>query len=288
MNTKNTYSSQVLSPSEKWRRAGISDDFIFGKLMTAYPGIYLELLRRILPELDIESISYSERQKSVDNSFDSKGIRLDVFVRDESKRTYTVEMQMTDSGSLARRSRYYQSMTDLMLLERGGLYEELPESYVIFICPFDPFGCGRSIYCFRNICLQDKETTLDDGTEKIFLNAQGREGEEGAGLKGFLDLVAGREPEPAFEDSFTADIRRALDEVKKNREWRREYMTLEMKFREIEREATEKGIEQGKSYGLKEGMVSAFKEMGLSDKDILEKLMSKFNINKKEAEKYLK
>ena len=65
-------------------------------------------------------------------------------------------------------------------------------------------------------------------------------------------------------------------------------MTLEMKFREIEREATEKGIEQGKSYGLKEGMVSAFKEMGLSDKDILEKLMSKFNINKKEAEKYLK
>ena len=109
---------------KKWERAGISDDFILGKVMRNYPDLCLELLQEILPDLEIESIRYPETQKAVDIDRDARGVRLDVFVMDERRRVYTIEMQMADTGNLPKRSRYYQSMTDLMLLDRGIFSEE--------------------------------------------------------------------------------------------------------------------------------------------------------------------
>lgn len=99
---------------------------------------------------------------------DARGVRLDVFVMDERRRVYTIEMQMADTGNLPKRSRYYQSMTDLMLLDRGVGYSELAISYIIFICPFDIFRGNRFVYSFTNICKEDMSIALGDGTEKIF------------------------------------------------------------------------------------------------------------------------
>ena len=53
-------------------------------------------------------------------------------------------------------------------------------------------------------------------------------------LKAFLD-VAGRKP----EDSYVEKLDEAVQEAKKNREWRHEYMTLLMR----DQENIEKGIE---------------------------------------------
>lgn len=213
---------------KKWERAGISDDFIFGKVMRNYPDLCLELLQEILPDLEIESIRYPETQKAVDIDRDARGVRLDVFVMDERRRVYTIEMQMADTGNLPKRSRYYQSMTDLMLLDRGVGYSELAISYIIFICPFDIFRGNRFVYSFTNICKEDMSIALGDGTEKIFLNAKGSGSDISADLKAFLHLVTGEKAVGEFADK----IKSAVAEVKKSREWRREYMTLEMKMRE--------------------------------------------------------
>ena len=69
---------------------------------------------------------------------------------------------------------------------------------------------------------------LGDGTEKIFLNAKGSGSDISADLKAFLHLVTGEKAVGEFADK----IKSAVAEVKKSREWRREYMTLEMKMRE--------------------------------------------------------
>ena len=58
---------------KKWERAGISEDFIFGKVMRNYPDLCLELLQEILPDLEIESIRYPETQKAVDIDRDADG-----------------------------------------------------------------------------------------------------------------------------------------------------------------------------------------------------------------------
>lgn len=43
----------------KWKDLTISNDFLFGKVMQN-PGLCKELLRRILPDLNIERIEYPE------------------------------------------------------------------------------------------------------------------------------------------------------------------------------------------------------------------------------------
>lgn len=62
-------------------------------------------------------------------------------------RIFDVEMQMSDTLELPKRSRYYQSVCDMDSLEAGKFYSDLKESYVIFICPFDLFG--KELPCYN-------------------------------------------------------------------------------------------------------------------------------------------
>ena len=73
-------------------------------------------------------------------------MRLDVYVRDDKNTVYDIEMQVVNTGELPKRTRFYQSMLDLQLLDKGQTYKRLKPSYIIFICLFDTFGKGRHIY----------------------------------------------------------------------------------------------------------------------------------------------
>ena len=144
-----------------WEEIGISNDFLFGKVMQE-PELCKELLQRILPELDIIRVEYPEVQKTIKPDADAKSVRMDVYVNDDKKTVYDIEMQATESGVLPKRSRYYQSMIDLQLIDKGQPYSELNKSYVIFICQQDIFGKGRHIYTFESICREDTTVLLRD------------------------------------------------------------------------------------------------------------------------------
>ncbi len=120
----------------KWEELSISNDFLFGKVMQN-PKLCKELLQRILPDLNIERIEYPELQKSINMDMDARSVRLDVYVKDEKEVVYDIEMQVSHTKELPKRSWYYQSMIDLQLIDKGQLYDELKRSYVIFVCPFD-------------------------------------------------------------------------------------------------------------------------------------------------------
>ena len=227
-----------------WESLGIANDFIFGKVMQD-AGLCKELLQRILPDLEIDHIEYPETQKGIRPDVDAKSVRLDVYVKDGKGTVYDIELQAADTKELPKRSRYYQSMLDLQLIDKGQTYKKLKPSYVIFICPFDLFGKGRHIYSFENICKEDNSVFLDDGAVKIFLNASSRQDDVSKELKAFLDYVAGIES----EDDYVQRVAEAVREAKKNREWRHEYMTLLMRDQENIKKGIEKGIEKGKSVG---------------------------------------
>lgn len=78
-----------------------------------------------------------------------------------------------EKRNLPKRSRYYQGMIDLNLMERGANYGDLRRNYVIYICIFDYFGQGLHKYSFENICKEMPKLRLKDETEKIFLCAAG-------------------------------------------------------------------------------------------------------------------
>ena len=60
----------------------------------------------------------------------TSGIRFDVYSEDDSGIVYDCEMQTSKKDNLPKRTRYYQGMIDLNLLERGADYKELKKSYV--------------------------------------------------------------------------------------------------------------------------------------------------------------
>ena len=164
--------------------------------------------------------------------------------------------------NLPKRSRYYQSLVDLELLDRGQAYDELSASYVIFICPVDLFQRGYHIYEFRNYCTQDRELELGDKATKIFLNAKGKTDDVAPPLKEFLDYVAGKESEEPSE--FIVKLKVALHHAKQNREWRRQRMILYFREQDIKADALQQGRKLGREEGRKEGRMAARKEMILS------------------------
>ena len=117
-----------------WEELTIQDDYMF-KLIMGVKSICLSLLQSIL-HMEIADIHYLETEKSVDARYQGKGIRMDVYVRDDANTVYNIEMQvrMPEGKSLFKRTRYYQSMIDADLLETGADYDELNKTIIIFIC----------------------------------------------------------------------------------------------------------------------------------------------------------
>ena len=142
-----------------------TDDFMFTKVMKN-KSICKGLLERLLG-IKISKIEYPEIQKNLTPFYESKGIRLDVYV-DDGNRVFDIEIQTYIPESIGKRLRYYQSILDMDCLQRGAVYTELKESYIIFICTFDPFGFSLPIYTFKNTC-QEKKDTCQEKKDFSFL-----------------------------------------------------------------------------------------------------------------------
>ena len=76
----------------EWQRKTIKDDSIFGTVMTNST-LCAELLRRALPELTIQWVKDADPQHTIQATPTAKGIRIDVYARDDQERTYTVEKE---------------------------------------------------------------------------------------------------------------------------------------------------------------------------------------------------
>ena len=142
-----------------------TDDFMFGTVMKNKI-ICKGVIERLL-HIKVGKIEYPSLQKTIAPFYESKGIRLDVYVSDP-ERIFDIEIQTSIPPSLPKRTRYYQSLMDVDNLLRGQSYAELKESYVIFICTRDPFGKGLPVYEFRNVCTADGSIFLDDKSYKVF------------------------------------------------------------------------------------------------------------------------
>ena len=285
-NETRSFGDHAVGMEQRWEQIRISNDFLFGKVMRSRPGLCRKLLQRILPELDIAHIEVIETQKTIDEDRDARSVRLDVYVRDETDRVYSIEMQMADTKELPRRSRYYQGMIDLQLLEKGLTYRYLNDTYIIFICPFDLYETGRHRYTFAGACEEDPEVKIQDGAVRIFLNAKGTMNDVSSSLKAFLDYVAGT----VTEDPFVQELEEAVTEARKNRKWRHEYMTLLIRDQDNLEKGREEGLKLGREEGLKEGlrrMIEALKECGIPQEEIRKKVQEKYQLTEKELGRYL-
>ena len=198
----------------------IVDDFMFGAVMRD-PRLCKPLLELVL-DIKIRKIEYLELQKTLNERYGSKSIRLDVYVEDEAGTVYDVEIQTEAKKGLPKRTRYYQGVIDLHILEKDEDYTALRKSFVIFICTYDPFGKDRCVYTFENRCREDLSIALGDEATKIILNTKGSVGEISDELRELLRYMDGFAPDTAY----TKELDQAVAEVRTDEKWRREYMVL--------------------------------------------------------------
>lgn len=233
-----------------FRNATISNNFMF-RLVMEKPELCRQLLERIL-DTKISKIVYPEAEKSLEAQLTSKGIRLDIYVTLEDGTVIDVEMQAADStkDTLAKRTRYYQSILDNDALKKGELYSKLRQTIIIFICTFDPFNRNFSRYTFSSRCHEDYKLSLEDGVYKIFLNTHGDKHRISRELANFMDYMNGSEPNDDFTRRLQAEV-----ELQRDDDGRRMlYMTYSQTLLEMEAKGIEQGIKQGFKQGIEQGI----------------------------------
>lgn len=235
---------------KNYEQLTFTDDFMFCKVLTTNPELCHELLELIIGR-KVGQFTRLDKQQPIELTADGKGVRFDVYSEDDTGTVYDCEMQATKNGNLAKRSRYYQGMIDLNLIERSADYRQLKKSYVIFICPFDAFGEGLHKYTFENLCKERPQIGLGDEA-KIFLCAGGDADDVSEEMKDFLDWLTGKEGTSIL----VRNLDNAVKGVKNKEEWRLEYMTLLMRDQEM----IQKGREEGRIDALKDTAIRMSKK----------------------------
>ena len=256
----------------------IKDNFMFGAVMMD-EGNCKGLLERVL-QIPIDRVEIS-KEKSIVYHPEYKGVRLDVYVKDEKQTRYNVEMQVEKKPALGKRSRYYQSQMDMEMLLSGEDYAELPNTYVIFICDFDPFGEGKYRYTLRMKCEESAEVKFVDGRTIVFLNTHGKnESEVPKELVTFLNYVkedlAGSEKE--FHDPYVEQLQKFVRNVKKSREMEERFMIFEEMLKEERAAGRAEGLIQGKIETARETLLLFLQSFGAVSKELSEQIQKQENL----------
>ncbi len=232
----------------------IKDNFMFGAVM-ADEEMCREFLEMVLG-FPIGKVRVSKEHSLIYNP-EYRGVRLDVYAKDDSHTRYNVEMQVSKDDSLPRRSRYYHSQIDMELLLSNISYSELPDSYVIFICDYDPCGRKKYRYSFSNYCREDLPLELGDGSCTVYLSTEGKNNDEvPKELVKFLKYVKAdlNKSTEDFEDDFVNRLQENVRKVKESRKMEERYMLLEELLK------TERN--EGKAEGKMEGILDLLEDLG--------------------------
>jgi len=254
----------------------LKNDFMFGQVMRN-PDICKLFLEELLGK-EIDHIEYIENQKEISDSYEHHGIRLDVYLRDDARTVYAIEMQTTNKRDLELRVRFYQGSIDRNELLKGHAYSKLSESFVIFICDFDYFGTGLAVN-ERVSHIKDTNVAYEDGSHVIFLNSHYTEANAGPAIKEYLDYIRTNDDAGNYTTELLRRTVEKVQEVRSDNKMEVSYMMWQLKYQDA--------VEEGRAEGITEGILSSIKNlmetMGVS----VEKAMAALKIPEAEQRMYL-
>ena len=94
--------------------------------------------------------------------------QFDIYAKSEKMRI-NVEIQRKEKGANPKRGRLNLSLIDTQEIKKSSEYEEVPESYMIFICEGDYFKRGLPIYHIHSY-IDETEEKVGTGQEMIYVN----------------------------------------------------------------------------------------------------------------------
>lgn len=270
----------------------LMDRFLFAEAMED-PVIMQNVLEILLgKEIVLKDLPQTEKEQR--KSSLKRFVKLDVWAWDIEDAIYDTEVQKKDTKNLPKRSRLYQALIDVNLLEPGEIdFNKMNKVYVMIIMPFDLFGYGLYRYTFHNQCEEIPGLSLDDEATRIFFNTHGtnKEGvsEELIELLHYIEHTT-EEVSQECKSERIKDIQRRISILKSSEEIGVKYMQAwEEKI--IERqEAREEGKKEGRKEGKEETLmeliqkklsrgdsVSKIAEDLLETEDEIQSFMEKYN-----------
>ena len=131
----------------------IKDAFMFAAVMS--DAEQCRHLLELVLEMKILEVNVVA-EKTISYHPEYHGVRLDVMAEEAgTKRRFNV--QVKTETVLAKRSRYYHAQMDMDALLTGETYDQLPDTYVIFICDIVPFDSRLYRYNIRNVVRETNE-----------------------------------------------------------------------------------------------------------------------------------
>lgn len=128
-----------------------------------------ELLLRIVLERNIKVTSVTGQDDFKNPKVGGRDIILDVHAMDENGEEMDVEVQTNSKGAHVKRARYHSSMVDSRMLKAGQDFQEIKDSYVIFIYKHDKFEKGLPIYHVDRY-INELQEPFADGSHIIYVN----------------------------------------------------------------------------------------------------------------------
>ena len=234
--------------NKKYNDLTFADNFMFAKVMQQSKSLCKHLIEIIIGK-KIKEICYLDAEKTINPSYESKGIRLDVCVIDVDGNVYDLEMQVRNTKNIHKRERYYHGVIVSDHLKKGEDYINIPDVTVIFICLEDILEHDEPVYKIDKVAKgYDSSYEYEDGEKTIILNADCSWFPDNE-LGRFLRFLKTNIP----TDDFTNDLLKAVEIVKLNKEWEAEYMTLESML--------DDKIQLGKSLGDARRLVKCVKDL---------------------------
>lgn len=200
---------------------------------------------------------------------------LDCVARDSDGKQMDVEIQQDNEGASPKRARYHSGLMDMNTLNPGQDFDELPESYVIFITRDDVLGFGLPIY-HVNRKIEEVSENFRDEAHIIYVNSKKQEDTELGRLMHDLHCKNAGD----MHSKILADRVHELKETQKGVE----FMCREME--QIYSEGMEKGIEEG----IEKGELRKAKDTALSmalDGMKIDKIAQYLKVNPKLVQEWI-
>ena len=208
----------------------------------------LEYVLQIIMERQDLHVMEHAIQKDYKN-LQGRSAIMDCVARDPKGKQFNVEIQQDNEGASPKRARYHSGLMDMNTLNPGQDFDELPESYVIFITRDDILGYGLPIY---HIDKQIKEVgeSFQDEAHIIYVNSKKQEDTELGRLMHDLHCKNANE-------MYSLVLAKRVHELKNTQKG------VELMCHEMEKIYSE-GMENGEKRGIEKGELKAKKETVLS------------------------
>lgn len=256
------------------------DRFLFAEAMED-PENMRDILEIILgKDVVLKHLPQTEKETRISPAY--RFAKLDVWAEDMDSIIYDTEVQGKNTRNLPRRSRYYESLIDVKLLEPGEKdFNKINDVYIILIAPFDLFGQKKYMYTFQMVCKEDPSIDLNDGATRIFLNTHGTNPEDvSPELVESLHYIENTTQDMADSCSSSRihKMQERICNIKSSEEVSVRYMQrweeLELEKDEARAEGRAEGKAEGRAEGREEGRVAGKAEERASMALLIKKLLN--------------